>query len=116
MGTSAPEVLPADLELLQIAQNRQRDLPRVEKRLCDAPHVVRCHGFDALEQLVRGEELAIAASRSRPVEQVRALLGWVGEGRALTQTGRARLVDLRELVELLDTGGLPDRKSVPKGK
>jgi hypothetical protein len=54
-------------------------------------------------------ELVIAASRSRPVEQVRALLGWVGEGRALTQTGRVRLVDLRELVELLDTGDLPDK-------
>src|ERR1035441_782189 len=58
MGTSASQVLPADLELLQIAQNRQRDLLRVEKRLCDAPHVVRCHGFDALQQLVQGEELA----------------------------------------------------------
>jgi hypothetical protein len=52
-------------------------------------------------------ELAVAASRSRPVEQVRAFLGWVGEGRALTQTGRVRLADLRELVGLLDTAICP---------
>jgi hypothetical protein len=49
-------------------------------------------------------ELAVAASRSRPVEQVRAFLGWVGEGRALTQTGRVRLADLRELVGLPEVG------------
>jgi hypothetical protein len=55
-------------------------------------------------------ELAVAASRSRPVEQVRAFLGWVGKGRALTQTGRVRLADLRELVGLLDTGDLSDRQ------
>ena len=36
------------------------------------------------------------------------MLGWVGEGRALTQTGRVRLADVRELVVLLDTGDLPD--------
>jgi hypothetical protein len=55
-------------------------------------------------------ELVVAASRSRPVEQVRSLLGWVGEGRALTQTGRVRLADLRELFGLLDTGDLPDQR------
>ncbi len=55
-------------------------------------------------------ELVVVASRSRPVEQVRAFLGWVGEGRALTQTGRVRLADLRELVGLLDTGDLPDQR------
>jgi len=54
-------------------------------------------------------ELAIAASRSRPLEQVRAFLGWVGERRALTQTGRVCLADVRELVGLLDTGDLPDK-------
>ncbi|HZL49269.1 MAG TPA: plasmid pRiA4b ORF-3 family protein [Solirubrobacteraceae bacterium] len=54
-------------------------------------------------------ELAVATSRSRQAEQVRAFLGWVGEGRALTQTGRVRLADLRELVGLLDTGDLPDQ-------
>jgi hypothetical protein len=52
-------------------------------------------------------ELVLAAGRSRPAEQVRSLLGWVGEGRALTQTGRVRLADVRELVVLLDTGDLP---------
>ncbi len=55
------------------------------------------------------EEHVIAASRARPVGQVRAFLGWVGEGRALTQTGRVRLADLRELVGLLNTGDLPDK-------
>jgi hypothetical protein len=52
-------------------------------------------------------ELAVAAGRTRPVEQVRSLLEWVGEGRALTQTGRVRLADVRELVSLLGTGDLP---------
>jgi len=53
-------------------------------------------------------ELVLAAGRVRPAEQVRSFLGWVGEGRALTQTGRVRLADVRELVVLLDTGDLPD--------
>jgi hypothetical protein len=52
-------------------------------------------------------ELALAAGRVRPAEQVRSFLGWVGQGRALTQTGRVRLADVRELVVLLDTGDLP---------
>lgn len=51
-------------------------------------------------------ELVLAAGRSRPLEQVRSLLEWVGEGRALTQTGRVRLADVRELVVLLDIGDL----------
>jgi hypothetical protein len=49
-------------------------------------------------------ELAIAAGRAWPVGQLRTFLGWVGKGRALTQTGRVRLADARELVGLLDTG------------
>lgn len=53
-------------------------------------------------------ELALAASRAWPLDQVRALLEWVGEGRALTQTGRVRLADARELVALLGTGDLPE--------
>jgi len=52
-------------------------------------------------------ELVLAAGRPRLVEQVRSLLGWVGEGRALTQTGRVRLADVRELVVLLGTGDMP---------
>jgi hypothetical protein len=52
-------------------------------------------------------ELVLAAGRSRPAEQVRSLLGWVEGGRALTQTGRVRLADVRELVVMLDAGDLP---------
>jgi Plasmid pRiA4b ORF-3-like protein len=55
-------------------------------------------------------ELVIAAGRARPAEQVRLFVGWVGAGRALTQTGRVRLADLGELVILLDTGDLPDQQ------
>jgi hypothetical protein len=61
-------------------------------------------------------ELAVAASRSRPVEQVRAFLGWVGEGRALTQTGRVRLADLRELVGLPGLVGVRLRGSASNGR
>lgn len=39
-----------------------------------------------------------------PLRQLRALTSWVGDGRALTQTGRLRLADARELVALLGTG------------
>jgi hypothetical protein len=42
------------------------------------------------------------------VEQVRALVGWVGVGRKLTQTGRVTLADARALVEVLDTGDRMD--------
>ncbi len=44
----------------------------------------------------------------RTVEQVRALVGWVGAGRKLTQTGRVTLADARALVEILDTGDRMD--------
>jgi hypothetical protein len=44
----------------------------------------------------------------RTVEQVRALVGWVGAGRKLTQTGRVTLADARALVEVLDTGDRMD--------
>ena len=56
-------------------------------------------------------ELVLAAGRSRPAEQVRSLLVWVEEGRALTQTGRVRLADVRELVVLLDAGDLPSQQN-----
>jgi Plasmid pRiA4b ORF-3-like protein len=41
---------------------------------------------------------------------MRSFVGWVGAGRALTQSGRVRLADLGELVILLDTGDLPDQQ------
>ncbi|TLQ44987.1 plasmid pRiA4b ORF-3 family protein [Streptomyces marianii] len=44
----------------------------------------------------------------RTVEKVRALVGWVGAGRRLTQTGRVTLADARALVEALDTGDRMD--------
>jgi hypothetical protein len=55
-------------------------------------------------------ELAIEAGRAWPVGPVRTFLGWVGEGRALTQAGRVRLADARELVGLLDTGDLVESR------
>jgi hypothetical protein len=42
------------------------------------------------------------------IEQVRALVGWVGTGRKLTQTGRVTLADARALVGALDTGDRMD--------
>lgn len=39
-----------------------------------------------------------------PLRQVCAFTAWVGAGRPLTQTGRVRLADARELVALLGTG------------
>ncbi|MGP4043526.1 plasmid pRiA4b ORF-3 family protein [Streptomyces sp. 2A115] len=44
----------------------------------------------------------------RTVGQVRALVGWVGAGRKLTQTGRVTLTDARALVEVLGTGDQMD--------
>jgi hypothetical protein len=38
------------------------------------------------------------------VSQVVRFVGWLGDGRKLTQTGRLRLADARELVTLLGTG------------
>ncbi|MDQ3630811.1 MAG: plasmid pRiA4b ORF-3 family protein [Actinomycetota bacterium] len=39
-----------------------------------------------------------------PVRQLRMFVSWLGDGRALTQTGRITLADARELVMRLDTG------------
>lgn len=64
-----------------------------------------------MSELSEGD-FALAACRAWPLEQVRTLLEWVGEGRALTQTGRVRLADARELVGLLATGDLPDGQEV----
>ncbi|PZH16460.1 plasmid pRiA4b ORF-3 family protein [Streptomyces sp. NTH33] len=50
----------------------------------------------------------MAETVGRTVEQVRALVGWVGTGRRLTQTGRVTLADARALLEVLDTGDRMD--------
>jgi hypothetical protein len=47
---------------------------------------------------------AVEIDDIKPLRQVRALVQWVGDGRALTQTGRLRLADARELVTLLGSG------------
>ncbi|MBN9744838.1 hypothetical protein DMP23_27800 [Amycolatopsis sp. A1MSW2902] len=49
-------------------------------------------------------ELAEAAERTPVVARLRALVEWVGDGRALTSTGQLKLADARELVDLLGTG------------
>ena len=67
------------------------------------------HGQGVMSGPVDGE-LVLAAGRPRLVERVRLFVGWVGAGRALTQTGRVLLADLGELVVLLDTGDLPDQQ------
>ncbi len=46
---------------------------------------------------------AIEETHTRAPCQLRELTLWVGDGRALTQTGRIRLADARELVGLLGT-------------
>lgn len=49
-------------------------------------------------------ELASVAERTPVVVRLRALVDWVGDGRALTAKGNIKLGDARELVALLDTG------------
>ena len=49
-------------------------------------------------------DLAAAAENARLSKQLRSFLGWLGEGRKLTQTGRIGLADAKYLVELLGTG------------
>ena len=46
--------------------------------------------------------------RGRAAWQVRELVGWIGAGRRLTQTGRVTLADARALVERLETGDAMD--------
>lgn len=48
--------------------------------------------------------LAEIAEHTRLVAQLRELVSWVGDGRALTTTGAIKLADARDLVTLLDTG------------
>jgi hypothetical protein len=56
-------------------------------------------------------ELAEAAESSSIVTQLRKLVDWVGDGRALTGTGNLKLADARELVSLLDTGDVLEWES-----
>lgn len=49
-------------------------------------------------------ELADAAEASPIVTQLRKLVDWVGDGRALTSTGNLKLADARDLVSVLGTG------------
>ena len=49
-----------------------------------------------------------SAAKSPVLAQARLLVGFVGEGRKLTQTGNVTLADARQLVSLLDTGDRVD--------
>lgn len=53
-------------------------------------------------------DLEAAAEKAPLCRQVRSFLGWLGEGRKLTQTGRIGLADARYLVEFLGTGDQVD--------
>ena len=53
-------------------------------------------------------DLGAAARQARLTGQIRSFLGWLGEGRKLTQTGRIGLADARYLAEFLDTGDVID--------
>jgi hypothetical protein len=50
------------------------------------------------------DDLEAAADKAVLIGQLRSLLGWLGGGRKLTQTGRLTVADARVLVELLGTG------------
>ncbi|MGW5438489.1 hypothetical protein [Nocardia asteroides] len=53
-------------------------------------------------------ELAEIAEHTHLVAQLRDLVSWVDDGRALTTTGAVKLADARDLVALLDTGDTCD--------
>src|SRR5215467_12314266 len=55
---STGQFLPADAEILQISEHRQGDLFGFEEGLRDPLHVAGGNRFDALHQLVQGEEPA----------------------------------------------------------
>jgi Plasmid pRiA4b ORF-3-like protein len=50
------------------------------------------------------DDLEAVADKAVLVGQLRSLLGWLGDGRRLTKTGRLKVADARALVELLGTG------------
>lgn len=49
-------------------------------------------------------DLEAAAEKAQLTGQIRSFLGWLGDGRKLTQTGRIGLADARYLVGFLGTG------------
>ena len=53
-------------------------------------------------------DLKAIASAAPAVRRMRVLVGWVGSGRPLTQTGRMRRADALALVDLLETGDILD--------
>lgn len=65
-------------------------------------------GSDEKQGTNRSGWIGMTEAAGRTVEQVRALVAWVGAGRRLTQTGRVTLADARALVEVLDTGDRMD--------
>ena len=71
------------------------------------PGVRRLLGELACPVMTPADPAAIA-SAAPAVRQVREFVDWVGEGRALTQTGRIRRADALALVDLLDTGDTVD--------
>jgi hypothetical protein len=56
-------------------------------------------------------DLAAVAEHSPVVTRLRALVDWVGDGRALTARGNIKLDDARKLVSLLDTGDIVDPRT-----
>ncbi len=52
-------------------------------------------------------ELVLAAAEVPLMARLRAFVAWVGSGRRLTETGRLRVQDARELVDVLGLGTLP---------
>ena len=50
------------------------------------------------------DDIAVAAAESAVVGQVVDFVGWIGDGRKLTQTGALTLADARVLVDRLGTG------------
>jgi hypothetical protein len=53
-------------------------------------------------------ELIETAEASETVRRIRTFVAWVGDGRPLTQKGRLKLADARELIELLGTDDVMD--------
>ena len=47
-------------------------------------------------------DLDAAAQKAKLTAQIQSFLGWLGEGRKLTQTGRIGLADARYLAEFLE--------------
>ncbi|MFD3702521.1 hypothetical protein ACFWUP_05190 [Nocardia sp. NPDC058658] len=89
----------------------------VERELLD--HIVARHLLDgggrverAVSQLpvVLPAEAVSAetAEHTHLIAQLRELVDWVGEGRALTTTGAIKLADARHLVTVLETGDICD--------